>query len=77
MLTFPSRVEVTSGTSCGRIPHPAAILHDTVFDEEAVEVLIASSTVPFMDANYLGEVSGRFYLYLVKVSVGDCDLLLM
>lgn len=65
------------GASCGRIPQPAATFHDVVFDEEAVEVLLASSTVSFMDDDYHGEVPGRLYLYFGKVSVGDCDLLLM
>lgn len=42
---------------------PAALLHDSVF-EEAVEILLASSTVPFMDAEYYDEVPERFHLYL-------------
>lgn len=45
---------------------PAAILHNSVFDEEPVEILLALVAVPFMDTKDHDEVPERVFIFIFE-----------
>lgn len=76
-VCFPSQTHLSflSASHCRRT---AAALHDSVSGEEAIEVLLGSTAVLCVDADFHDGVPGRPHLCcLWKASLWYCDLLLI